>query len=152
MNSLNTHAFDTENNGFNNTLIFTNDDGIEHFTNPHPEILYNFNIDQIFLKKGYIEMEISYPNKTIDLDSFLRFFISFVMYDINEEELLLKDTPDVDYNNFRAQNIHTRIRTHVFLCIHIQSISEKMRFQNFISLFPFLFFSSPFLPSRVLVI
>ena len=38
------------NDGFNNTLIFTNDDGLEHFTNPHPEILYNFNVDQHFLK------------------------------------------------------------------------------------------------------
>ena len=34
--------------------------------------------------------------------SFLRFFISFIIYDINEEELLLKDTPDVNYKDFRA--------------------------------------------------
>jgi hypothetical protein len=31
-----------------------------------------------------------------------KFYISLVVYDINEEELLLKDTPDVDYKNFRA--------------------------------------------------
>ena len=102
MNNLNTNSFDTENHGFNNTLIFTNDDGLEHFTNPHPEILYNFNVDQHFLKNGYIEIEISYPNKTLDDESFLRFFISFVIYDINEQELLLNDTAEVDFKNFKA--------------------------------------------------
>ena len=26
--------------------------------------------------------------------------ISFIVYDVDEEELLLKDTPEVDYKNF----------------------------------------------------
>ena len=29
-----------------------------------------------------------------------RFNISFVVYDIDEQDLLLKDTPEVDYKNF----------------------------------------------------
>jgi hypothetical protein len=102
MNNLNTNSYDTENNGFHSTLIFTNDDGIEHFTNPSPEQLYNFSIDQHFLKNGYIELEISYPNKSLDNESFLRFFISFVIYDVNEETLILKDTPEVDLVNFKS--------------------------------------------------
>lgn len=102
MKYLNSNSFDSDNNGFNDTLIYVNDDGLDHFINPSPEILYNFDIDQHFLKNGFIELQIIIPNKNIDLESFLRFFISFVIYDINEEELLLKDTPDVDFKNFKA--------------------------------------------------
>ena len=36
-----------------------------------------------------------------------RFYFSLVVYDVDEEDLLLKDTPDVDYKNFDAHmNIH----------------------------------------------
>jgi hypothetical protein len=36
------------------------------------------------------------------LTSFSRFYISFAVYDINEEELLLKDTPDVNFKDYGA--------------------------------------------------
>jgi hypothetical protein len=36
-----------------------------------------------------------------------RFCISLVVYDIDEQDLLLKDTPDVDYKQFGPQvNFH----------------------------------------------
>ena len=58
--------------------------------------------DQHFFKNGYIDFQITYPNANIVLASFTRFYISFVVYDVNEEELLLKDTPEVDFKNYGA--------------------------------------------------
>jgi hypothetical protein len=66
-------------------------------------MLYNFSIDQNFFKNGYIDFQITYPDTNFIHPSFETFYMSFVVYDVNEEELLLKDTPVVDYNNFRAQ-------------------------------------------------
>ena len=41
------------------------------------------------------------------MDFLNRFCISFIVYDIDEQELLLKNTPEVDYKNFEAHmNIH----------------------------------------------
>ena len=59
-------------------------------------------IDQNFFKNGYIDFQITYPNANITLTSFSKFHISFVVYDVNEEELLLKDTPEVDFKNYGA--------------------------------------------------
>lgn len=109
MNNLSSNSYDSENKGYNTTLIYACQTTGETFTNTSNELFYNFSIDQNFFKNGYIDLQITYPNKQIgnDHDLFIdiilpKFYISFVVYDINEEELLLKDTPDVDYNNFRA--------------------------------------------------
>ena len=107
MNNLSSNSYDSENKGYNSTLIYTSQTTGETFTNTSNELFYNFSIDQNFFKNGYIDFQITYPNTNISnnafmLNALLKFYISFVVYDINEEELLLKDTPDVDYNNFRA--------------------------------------------------
>ena len=109
MNNLSSNSYDSENKGYNTTLIYTCQTTGETFTNTCNELFYNFSIDQNFFKNGYIDLQITYPNIQMgnDYEDFIdnvlpKFYISFVVYDINEEELLLKDTPDVDYNNFRA--------------------------------------------------
>ena len=114
MNNLSSNSYDSENEGYNTTLIYSCFITGQTFTNTSNELFHNFSIDQNFFKNGYIDLQITYPNQLIgnDNDVFIdiilpKFYISFVVYDINEEELLLKDTPDVDYNNFRAHyNLH----------------------------------------------
>ena len=102
MNNLNTNSFDSENKGYNSTLVYTNDTTGSTFNNTSNELFYNFSVDQNFFKNGYIDFQITYPNANIVLASFTRFYISFVVYDVNEEELLLKDTPEVDFKNYGA--------------------------------------------------
>jgi hypothetical protein len=87
MNNLNSNSFDTENKGYNSTLVYTNDTTGSTFQNTSNELFYNFNIDQHFFKNGYIDFQITYPNANITLTSFSKFHISFVVYDINKEEL-----------------------------------------------------------------
>ena len=68
---------------------------------------YNFNISQNFFQNGFIEFQITYPGITLAANYLTRFYISLVVYDVDEEDLLLKDTPEVDYKNFSAHmNIH----------------------------------------------
>ena len=50
MNNLNTDSYDSQNNGYSSTLLFTTNNTGETFYNTCPEILYNFSIDQIFFK------------------------------------------------------------------------------------------------------
>ena len=100
MNNLNSNTFDSENKGYNSTLVYTNDTTGSTFNNTSNELFYNFGIDQHFFKNGYIDFQITYPNANITLTSFSKFYISFVVYDVNEEELLLKDTPDVNFKDF----------------------------------------------------
>jgi len=100
MNNLNTHSHDSQNNVFNKTLIYTTEAGDVIFENHNPEMLHNFSISQNFFQNGYVEFEIQYPDNDIYIDSLDRFYISFVVYDIDEQELLLKDTPDVDFKQF----------------------------------------------------
>jgi hypothetical protein len=100
MNNLNTHSYDSQNNGLSSTLLYTTETTAQQFSNPFPEILYNFSISQNFFQNGYIEFEITYPDIYIDLDNLEGFYITLVVYDIDEQELLLKDTPAVDYKSF----------------------------------------------------
>ena len=107
MNNINTNAHDSQNKGFNSPLIYHSEDTGFQFNNTNPELFYNFNISNNFFQNGTIEIQITYPNTEIDAISLVRFNISFVVYDIDEEDLLLKDTPQVDYKNFDAHmNIH----------------------------------------------
>ena len=106
MNNLNTNSHDSQNNGLNNTLIYISEGQTSvnrtPFINPAPEILYNFSIDQHFFKNGYVELKLTYPENTVVLDYFERFYISFVVYDVDEQDLILKDTPEVDFKNYGA--------------------------------------------------
>jgi hypothetical protein len=110
MNNLNTHAHDSQNDGLSSTLIYTSEGQAAWmpFQNNSPEILYNFSIAQNCFQNGYIEFTVTYPNINVvvtnaavpTITSLGRFYISLVVYDIDEQDLLLKDTPDVDYKNF----------------------------------------------------
>ena len=100
MNNLNTNSHDSQNNGLNSTLLYTSETAGVSFQNTFPEILYNFSIAQNFFQNGYIEFSITYPDNNVVVASFGRFYISLVVYDIDEQDLLLKDTPDVDLKQF----------------------------------------------------
>lgn len=106
MNNLNTNSHDSQNKGFNSTLLYTSENAGVSFQNTFPEILYNFSIAQNFFQNGYIEFEITYPDNNITVPApggvppLGRFYISLVVYDIDEQDLLLKDTPDVDFKQF----------------------------------------------------
>ena len=107
MNNLNTQSHDSQNNGFNKTLIYVTEFGDQTFQNHSPEMLYNFSISQNFFQNGFVEFEIQYPDIDVLLDFFDRFYISLVVYDIDEQDLLLKDTPEVDFKNVGPQvNFH----------------------------------------------
>ena len=107
MNNINTNSHDSQNKGFNSPLIYHSEDTGFQFNNTNPELFYNFNISNNFFQNGTIEFQVTYPNIEIDPISLVRFNISFVVYDIDEEDLLLKDTPDVDYKNFAPHvNFH----------------------------------------------
>jgi hypothetical protein len=101
MNNLNTNSYDSERNNLKWTLIYATDRPAEEMTNTSPEILYNFSISTNFFQNGFIELLATYPDCDLAADDLGRFFISFVVYDIDEEDLLLKDTPDVNYKDFR---------------------------------------------------
>ena len=107
MNNINTNAHDSQNKGFNSPLIYHSEDTGFQFNNTNPELFYNFNISNNFFQNGTIEIQVTYPNIELDNTSLVRFNISFVVYDIDEQDLLLKDTPDVDYKQFGPQvNFH----------------------------------------------
>jgi hypothetical protein len=105
MNNLNTNTHDSQNDGLNSTLLYTTEAAGVSFQNTFPEILYNFSISQNFFQNGYIEFTITYPDNNITAvvgvaPPLGRFYISLVVYDIDEQDLLLKDTPEVDFKNF----------------------------------------------------
>jgi hypothetical protein len=106
MNNLNTHAHDSQNDGFSTTLIYTTEAAGVGFQNPCHEMFYNFSISPNFFQNGFIEFSLTFPDNNITVPAvgavtgLDRFYISFVVYDIDEQDLLLKDTPEVDYKNF----------------------------------------------------
>jgi hypothetical protein len=86
---------------FNDLLSDHNHEEIEAlFKLPNAKAFY-------FFQNGFIEFQITYPGITLSANYLTRFYISLVVYDVDEEDLLLKDTPQVDYKNFDAHmNIH----------------------------------------------
>jgi hypothetical protein len=77
------------------------------FYNPYPEILYNFPISSNFLNNRYLDFTFIMQftggdliDLTTDQDYFDTFHISFIIYDLDEEELLLTSTQDVDFKKF----------------------------------------------------
>ena len=95
LNKLQGETFDSQNDNLNSPLLFASQESGK-FINTYPEMLYNFSISQSFFSNGYIEFEITYPNVIIPEEGLRDFFISLIIYDVNEEELVLKDTPEVE--------------------------------------------------------
>ena len=125
LSSLN--CFDSQGNGQTDPVIFTGQTQITQqkigtistngslqnfspspvFYNPYPEMLYNFPISSNFLSNRYIDLTITlqftagdFIDLTNDQEYFDLFHISFIVYDLDEEELLLTSTQDVDFKKF----------------------------------------------------
>ena len=123
------NCFDTHGNGQADPVIFTaqtnitlqrvrneddttimsyqNSNQPQVFYNPYPEILYNFPISSNFLNNRFFDftltMQFLKPD-FIDLSTDQRYFdlfhISFIVYDLDEEELLLTSTQEIDFKKF----------------------------------------------------
>jgi hypothetical protein len=85
-------------------INFQNISSAPVFYNPYPEILYNFPISSNFLNNRYFDFTFIMQfltNDFIDLPNDQRYFdlfhISFIIYDLDEQELLLTSTQDVDF-------------------------------------------------------
>ena len=85
-------------NGFQNT------NQPQVFYNPSPKILYNFPISSNFFNNRCIDFTLimqfmpgDFIDLTTDQEYFDWFHISFIVYDLDEEELLLTSTQDVDF-------------------------------------------------------
>ena len=90
-----------------NNAIYQNTETSPVFYNPYPEILYNFPISSNFLNNRYFDftfimqfMPGDFIDLTADQQYFDMFHISFIVYDLDEEELLLTSTQDVDFKKF----------------------------------------------------
>jgi len=121
------NCFDTHGNGQTDPVIFTgqtqtsqqrlgttttnriyqNYELSQIFYNPYPEILYNFPISSNFLNNRYFDFtfimqfaDAEYIDLATDQEYFDLFHISFIVYDLDEEELLLTSTQDVDFKKF----------------------------------------------------
>jgi hypothetical protein len=118
------NCYDTHGNGQTDPVIFTaqtqpkqqrlgttttnasyqNTEQSPVFYNPYPEILYNFPVSSNFLNNRYFDLTFImqfFPGTFIDLTNDQKYFdmfhISFIVYDLDEEELLLTSTQDVDF-------------------------------------------------------
>ena len=87
-----------------NNVIYVNTEQSPVFYNPYPEMLYNFPISSNFLNNRYFDFSFimqfmpgDFINLTTDQQYFDLFHISFIVYDLDEEELLLTSTQDVDF-------------------------------------------------------
>jgi hypothetical protein len=87
-----------------NNVVYANTESSPVFYNPYPEILYNFPISSNFLNNRYFDFTFIMqfmPNDFIDLTDDQKYFdmfhISFIVYDLDEQELLLTSTQDVDF-------------------------------------------------------
>jgi len=90
-----------------NNVVYSNTESSPVFYNPYPEILYNFPISSNFLNNRYFDFTFIMQfltNDFIDLPNDQRYFdlfhISFIIYDLDEQELLLTSTQDVDFKKF----------------------------------------------------
>ena len=88
-------------------IAFQNTEPANVFYNPYPEMLYNFPISSNFLNNRYFDFTLimqflkdDFINIPNDQKYFDMFHISFIVYDLDEEELLLTSTQDVDFKNF----------------------------------------------------
>jgi hypothetical protein len=70
-------------------------------------MLYNFPVSSNFLNNRYFDftfimqfVDTEYIDLNSDQEYFDLFHISFIVYDLDEEELLLTSTQDVDFKKF----------------------------------------------------
>ena len=99
-----THPYQQRLGGTTVSVIYQNTESSPVFYNPYPEILYNFPISSNFLNNRYFDFTLimqfltgDFINIPTDQRYFDMFHISFIIYDLNEEELLLTSTQDVDF-------------------------------------------------------
>jgi len=99
-----THPYQQRLGTLNNNVIYQNTETSPVFYNPYPEILYNFPISSNFLNNRYFDftfimhfMPGDFIDLTIDQQYFDSFHISFIVYDLDEQELLLTSTQDIDF-------------------------------------------------------
>jgi len=77
------------------------------FVNPSPDKLYNFNIPSNFTNNSIFEFELIYfmrTNVNLVIDdkfSFYKFQCSFIICDVDEEELISNDSNTVDLSKFK---------------------------------------------------
>ena len=123
------NCFDSHGNGQSDPVIFTSQTPIiqqriryetadqiagfqntnqpQVFYNPSPKILYNFPISSNFLNNRYIDFTLimqfmpgDFIDLTTDQEYFDLFHISFIIYDLDEQELLLTSTQDINFKKF----------------------------------------------------
>ena len=87
-----------------NNVVYASTKTSPVFYNPYPEMLYNFPISSNFLNNRYFDFTFIMQFLTgdfIELPNDQRYFdlfhISFIIYDLDEQELLLTSTQDVDF-------------------------------------------------------
>jgi hypothetical protein len=87
-----------------NNRIYQNYELSRVFYNPYPEVLYNFPISSNFLNNRYFDFTFimqftggDFIDLVADQEYFDTFHISFIIYDLDEQELLLTSTQDVDF-------------------------------------------------------
>ncbi len=90
-----------------NNAIYQNLESSPVFCNPYPKMLYNFPISSNFLNNRYFDFTFIMQflaGDYIDLTNGQRYFdlfhISFIVYDLDEDELLLTSTQDIDFKKF----------------------------------------------------
>jgi hypothetical protein len=106
-NIISGNNWDSSNGSRGPNVIFSGYNNGYTYINPSPEILYNYSIPSNFLKNGNIEFELIFNMGIVNNLQFGRhrksleyFSLSLVIYDINEEELILTNTPEIDYKKF----------------------------------------------------
>ena len=96
-------------NTYINNITNTNkfDNGIS-FHNPSPDKLYNFTIPNTFTNNTVFEFEIMYDMQVginivqaDDRGEFYKFQCSFIICDVDEEELISNDSNTVDLSKFK---------------------------------------------------
>ena len=103
-NIINGNNWDSGNGSRGPNVLFSGYNTGYTYINPSPEILYNYYIPSNFLKNGNIEFELIFNMGIVNDLQLVRhrksleyFSLSLVIYDINEEELILMNTPEIDY-------------------------------------------------------
>ncbi len=107
MNNISGNNWNSSNGSNGPTILFSGYNAGYTYINGDPDVLYNFSIPNNFLRNGNIEFELIYNmNNAVNLNiahhrkSLEYLNVSLVIYDVNEEELLLTGTPSVDYGRF----------------------------------------------------
>ena len=95
--------FDTENKGNNSLLMFWSYFPNTMWYNNYPETMYNFPVSKSFLQQGQLDLMVTYPVSAGNVQNLEKFAFSVIIYDIDEEDLLLKDTPEWKKEHIRMQ-------------------------------------------------